>query len=280
MAPAGHGRGAVRAPGRREPVHPHPAAAPVRRVPCSCRCSGPGRRRSPPATWARPYRALLWTWIAGDRDRLRHRRSAVLRAAAHHGGAPRGLRRPGRSEGRVRTLGWILVPSAAITIVLAVPVLPISAVNVTATVNEAVAETVGWPELVDQVAGVVRSLPPDEQDHVVLLTLHLRRGRGHRPLRARPRPPPRLLRPQQLRGLRPADRSGRRWWWPCSTARESLDAVVRPVRGGRPRRQRRGHRQRGPGRADHRVPRPAHAVARDLGAAPPPQLTSCLHRLS
>ena len=54
---------------------------------------------------------------------------------------------------------------------LAVPVLPLGAVNVTAAVNEAVAETVGWPELVDQVAGVVRSLPPEEQEHVVLLTV-------------------------------------------------------------------------------------------------------------
>jgi hypothetical protein len=39
-----------------------------------------------------------------------------------------------------------------------------------AAVNEAQAETVGWPQLADQVARAVRSLPPQEQDDVVLLT--------------------------------------------------------------------------------------------------------------
>ncbi len=121
-------------------------------------------------TWARPYRALLWTWIAGIAI-------AFVTAGRPYYVLPLttvvllvGFVEWAQS-GRARALGWILVPSAAITIVLAVPVLPVSAVNVTATVNEAVAETVGWPELVDQIAGVVRSLTPEEQEHVVLLTL-------------------------------------------------------------------------------------------------------------
>jgi 4-amino-4-deoxy-L-arabinose transferase-like glycosyltransferase len=120
--------------------------------------------------WARLYRPLLWTWIAGvviafvtaGRPYYVLPLTTVVLLVGFVDWAQRG---------RARTLAWILVPSAAMTIVLAVPVLPVSAVNVTATVNEAVAETVGWPELVDQVAGVVRSLPPEEQDHVVLLTL-------------------------------------------------------------------------------------------------------------
>ena len=120
--------------------------------------------------WARPYRTLLWTWVAGivitfvtaGRPYYVLPLTTVVLLVGFVDWAQRG---------RVRTLGWILVPSAAITIVLAVPVLPVSAVKVTATVNEAVAETVGWPELVDQVADVVHGLPPEEQGHVVLLTL-------------------------------------------------------------------------------------------------------------
>jgi hypothetical protein len=37
-------------------------------------------------------------------------------------------------------------------------------------VNEAAVETVGWPELVDQVAGVLDELPADERAHVMILT--------------------------------------------------------------------------------------------------------------
>ena len=74
-------------------------------------------------------------------------------------------------QDRTRLLGGLLVASTVTTIPLAVPVLPRGSVEVTSAVNEAVAETVGWPDLVDQVAGVVRELPPDEQRHVVLLAL-------------------------------------------------------------------------------------------------------------
>lgn len=43
---------------------------------------------------------------------------------------------------------------------------PTGAVDVTGAVNEAAAESIGWPELVDQVAAVVRALPAEEQDDV------------------------------------------------------------------------------------------------------------------
>jgi 4-amino-4-deoxy-L-arabinose transferase-like glycosyltransferase len=127
-----------------------------------------GARALAGATWARPYRALLWTWLAGLAICLatagRPYYVLPLTVAVLLAGVVAWVR-----EGRTRTLVWLLVPSAAVTVVLAVPVLPLGAVNVTATVNEAVAETVGWPELVDQMAEVVHGLPVDEQRSVVLL---------------------------------------------------------------------------------------------------------------
>jgi 4-amino-4-deoxy-L-arabinose transferase-like glycosyltransferase len=72
--------------------------------------------------------------------------------------------------GPMRRLAWLIVPNALISLPLSLPVLPASSARVTSSVNEAVAETIGWPQLVGQVAGVVRTLPPAEQNHVVLLT--------------------------------------------------------------------------------------------------------------
>ena len=128
-----------------------------------------GFRALASARWARPYRTLLWAWIAG----------VVLCFAT--AGRPyyvlpltqvvvlAGIVAWSR-EGRGRVLPWLLVPSAAVTTVLALPILPVRDANLAANVNEAVAETVGWPQLADQVAGVVRSLPADQQRHVVLYT--------------------------------------------------------------------------------------------------------------
>jgi hypothetical protein len=45
----------------------------------------------------------------------------------------------------------------------------VSSVRVTGLVNEASAESVGWPELVDQIAGVVDNLPSEDRGHLVLL---------------------------------------------------------------------------------------------------------------
>lgn len=128
-----------------------------------------GARALATATWARRYRALLWTWAA----------SVVLCFAT--AGRPyyvlpvtqvvllTGFVAWAR-EGRTRPFPWLLVPSAAATALLALPLLPLRSANVTGSVNEATVETIGWPQLADQVAGVVRSLPADEQRHVVLLT--------------------------------------------------------------------------------------------------------------
>lgn len=119
---------------------------------------------------ARPFRALLWAW------------PAVLVITFATGGRPYyalpltllvGLagvvehERRGRPE---RQLTTRIALNALVSIPLALPVLPLSTTKVSATLNEAVAETVGWPELVDQVATVVDALPPHERDGVVLLT--------------------------------------------------------------------------------------------------------------
>jgi hypothetical protein len=76
------------------------------------------------------------------------------------------------TEGRPasRRLPWLIAGNAVIAVPLALPLLPLEAVDVAAQVNEATAETVGWPELAAQVATVVDDLPADEQASVVLLT--------------------------------------------------------------------------------------------------------------
>lgn len=128
-----------------------------------------GARALASSGWARPYRALLWTWLAGIAICFatagRPYYVLPLTTVVLITGFVAWVR-----EGRTRVLPWLLVPSAAVTVVLALPVLPVRSAKVTGAVNEAVAETVGWPELVDQVAGVVRDLPPAEQASVVLLT--------------------------------------------------------------------------------------------------------------
>jgi hypothetical protein len=116
----------------------------------------------------RPFRALLWAW------------PAALAVTFATGGRPyyalpltlavglAGVVELEARRGSARWLAWLIVPNALVGIPLSLPLLPLSSTKVSATVNEAVAETVGWPELVDQVAGVVADLPADAR--VVLLT--------------------------------------------------------------------------------------------------------------
>lgn len=115
----------------------------------------------------RPFRALLWAWPAG------------LVVAFATGGRPyyvlpltlvvtlAGVATVTRDGiGRLRPH---LVVNLGLSLVFAVPLLPLSTSKMTARLNEAVAETIGWPELVDQVAEVVDDLPADERRDVVLL---------------------------------------------------------------------------------------------------------------
>ena len=117
----------------------------------------------------RPYRALLWAW------------PAVLVITFASGGRPYyalpltlavGLCGVVEVATR-RDPAWLtrlVVPNLIVSLPLALPLLPLSSTKVSATVNEAVAETVGWPELVRQVADVVEGLPAEERERVVLLT--------------------------------------------------------------------------------------------------------------
>jgi 4-amino-4-deoxy-L-arabinose transferase-like glycosyltransferase len=118
---------------------------------------------------ARPFRPLLWAWPVG------------LVAAFATGGRPyyvlplttvvvlAGVAASKRPTLR-GNFGWLVAPNAIISVFFALPVLPLSATSLTAELNEAVAETVGWPELADQVARVVDGLPPEERATVILLT--------------------------------------------------------------------------------------------------------------
>jgi 4-amino-4-deoxy-L-arabinose transferase-like glycosyltransferase len=118
----------------------------------------------------RRYRALLWMWPIGLAITFvtagRPYYVMPLTVVVLIAGVVTWVRRE-----RQRLLTGLLLVSTAVTIPLALPVLPTSAVDVTGAANEAAAETIGWPELVDQVAAVVRDLPADEQDDVILLAL-------------------------------------------------------------------------------------------------------------
>ena len=62
--------------------------------------------------------------------------------------------------------------SAALSIVIALPVVPASRLESTpiGDLNEDAIETVGWPELADTVADVFRSLPPAQRATAVVFT--------------------------------------------------------------------------------------------------------------
>lgn len=118
----------------------------------------------------RPYRVLLWAWptcllitfATGGRP---YYALPLTLAVALAGVVDLAERR-----GSARWLAWLVVPNALVALPLSLPILPLSTTSVTATANEAVAETVGWPELVDQIAGVIATLPPQEREDVILLT--------------------------------------------------------------------------------------------------------------
>jgi hypothetical protein len=65
-----------------------------------------------------------------------------------------------------------VVASAVVTLPLALPILPVSSLSSShiGDVNEAVAETVGWPQLADQVRRTLAGLPTAERSHVMILT--------------------------------------------------------------------------------------------------------------
>lgn len=111
------------------------------------------------------FRALLWAWPAGAVLGLatgaRPYYILPLTLTVLVAGSVTSADRP--------AVPWLVALSAVTAIPVALPVLPPASVRVTAAVNETSAETIGWPEMVDQVAEVVDRLPPEERRSVVLI---------------------------------------------------------------------------------------------------------------
>lgn len=117
---------------------------------------------------ARPLRPLLWAWPAGVV-------AAFVTAGRPYYVLPlttvvmlAGVVDASRRD-RLRSVAVLIAANAVVSLPLSLPVLPLSTTKLSATLNEAVAETVGWPELVAQVAGVVDDIPSAERSSVVLL---------------------------------------------------------------------------------------------------------------
>jgi Dolichyl-phosphate-mannose-protein mannosyltransferase len=127
--------------------------------------------RDPPL---RDYRFLAWAWVAlavvfmvsgGKPYYLAGLLPALLAAGAVKVDA--WLERGRARLRRVVLVGAIAV-SAAVNLVISLPVLPAEDTEPVLGVNEDVGETIGWPELVESVAGVYRGLPDPER--AVILT--------------------------------------------------------------------------------------------------------------
>ena len=68
---------------------------------------------------------------------------------------------------------WLFVLGAVVALPLTLPVLPVSALANgpwEGNINKDLSATVGWKPFVAQVAGIVASLPPSQQAHVVIFT--------------------------------------------------------------------------------------------------------------
>ncbi len=69
-----------------------------------------------------------------------------------------------------RDLRGLIVVNGVLSLLIALPLLPVSMADIPSTVNDTLAETIGWPELVAQIAATVDSLPDSERDEVLILT--------------------------------------------------------------------------------------------------------------
>ena len=118
---------------------------------------------------ARPFRPLVWAWpvalalvfASGGRPYYLFPLTLVVGLA--------GLVARDREPAGMRPLVLLVPANALLSLPLALPVLPESTATPIASVNEAVAETIGWPDFVAQVATAVDGLPAHERDDVVLL---------------------------------------------------------------------------------------------------------------
>jgi hypothetical protein len=71
---------------------------------------------------------------------------------------------------RVMAVGALVTVSAVTSAIIALPLLPASDVgdSPVAALNDDALETIGWPQLIDEVAAVVRTLPPPQQQAAIL----------------------------------------------------------------------------------------------------------------
>ena len=172
---------------------------------------------------------------------------------------------------RLAVVVGLIALNAVVSVVIALPVVPVTALGGTPLpdVSTLVADQVGWPRYVGQVASVAaQSDDPGSRRH----HLQLRGGGSGRAVRPGARPARAVQRAERAR--HPARSTGghphggvRR------VAARRRVAPLRLVLRARPARQRGGRRQRGAGRAGGPLPGPRAAVVAALAAARPPRLT-------
>ncbi len=75
-----------------------------------------------------------------------------------------------KTSGRVMAVGALVAVSAVTSAIITLPLLPVRDVgdSPVAALNEDALETIGWPQLIDEVAAVVRALPPAQQQTAIL----------------------------------------------------------------------------------------------------------------
>jgi 4-amino-4-deoxy-L-arabinose transferase-like glycosyltransferase len=116
------------------------------------------------------YQTFLWAWAAGMTLTLltggRPYYPVALTLMVLLAGIV-AFERMGRDA---RDLRGLIVLNGALSLLISLPVLPVSMANITSTINDTLAETIGWPELVAQIAATVDSLPVSEREGVVILT--------------------------------------------------------------------------------------------------------------
>ena len=141
--------------------------------------------------------ALIWVWVAGIRFLWREKRPLLRALVWSYGllfvffalttgakiyylagayvyllaaGAASLDHRLGSSRARLaRLLGFVAL-STAVSLPLALPILPASDIGWTYKINSSLAEEVGWPEMVSSVSKVWHSLPLRQRSHAVLFT--------------------------------------------------------------------------------------------------------------
>lgn len=124
---------------------------------------------------AAPWRSLGWAYLALlallliSAGKGYYAAGCVPLLAGAGGAATERWFAAGRA--RVALLAAGVVGSAAVIALIAFPVIPADQLqgSFTAAVNENAIESVGWPQLVDQVGAAYRTLPPAERARAVIL---------------------------------------------------------------------------------------------------------------